>query len=181
MYTGDGDDARSHHVAELRVSSDDELVISLIDTQNIPGSHRPRIRASNILLAFWTGSGREVTSLRGLRFENVIEESTREDAGPRAYEMLGLALFQTKLRLGREKDEEVFEYVAEKSRLAQMVWSMLQCQEMRGANVQIMEFCFRPLAVKSMFIPAEYTPFHFNSRLGIEMILQMERSPHLPF
>ncbi|KAJ4421535.1 hypothetical protein N0V82_003673 [Gnomoniopsis sp. IMI 355080] len=167
MYTGDGDN-RGHHVAQVRISADDELVVSMIDTENIPGLSRPRTRASNILLAFWTGSNREITTMRGLRFENVIEETTREDAGPQAYEMLGLPLYQQKLKIGRELrgHAEVFRYIAEHSRLARMVWSMLQCQEMREANVQIVEFYFCTFVVKSRFIDAAFTPFHFEIRLS---------------
>lgn len=165
MYPGDVEN-RAHNVAQVRISRNDQLVVSLINTENVPGSSRRRVRASNILVAFWTGSGREVTSIQGFRFENVIEESTREDAGPRAYELLGLPLYDQQLRVGREHSE-VFQYIAEHSRLARMVWSMLQCQEMRAANVQIVEFHFRTLAVRSMFIPAEYTPSHFEVKLGI--------------
>lgn len=165
MYTGDLETG-PYYLARVRISPDNHLVINLIDTENAPGSSRPRPRASNILLAFWTGSGRHASSLRGLRFENVIEQSTREVVGPRAYAMLGRSLYARKLRVTRV-DGEVFKYIAENSKLARMVWSILQCREMGDANVEITEFVFRTLPVDGVLVAAEDTPFRFDIKLGV--------------
>lgn len=169
MFT-EGENNRAHRVAELRVSGEDELVVTLIDTENVPSRFsspsKPRARASNILLAFWTGSGRQVTSLRRVRFENVIEESTRGAAAPVAYNMMGIGLFEQKLKI-RPEHGDVFRYVAETSRLARLVWSMLQCQEMRQAAIHMEEIYFKTMTVRgTRSFPAEYTPFHFEIRLG---------------
>lgn len=169
MFT-EGENNRAHRVAELRISGEDELVVTVIDTENVPcrfsSPRKPRARASNILLAFWTGSGHQITKLRRIKFENVIEESTRGDAAPVAYNMMALGLFEQTLKLKPEHGD-VFRYVAETSRLARLVWSMLQCQEMRQANVQIGEICFRTLTVRRRSnIPAEYIPFHFEVKFG---------------
>lgn len=167
----EGENIRAHRVAEVQVSGEqDELVVTLIDTENVPSRfsspRKPRARASNILLAFWTGSGQQIAKLRRVRFENVIEESTRGDAAPVAYNTMGLGLFEQKLKL-KPENGDVFRYVAETSRLARLVWSMLQCQEMRQANVQMREICFRVLTVRSRSsIPAEYIPFHFEVKVG---------------
>lgn len=166
----EGENNREHRVAELRISGEDELIVTVIDTENAPSRfsspRKPRARASNILLAFWTGSGNQITKLRRIRFENVIEESTRGDAAPVAYAMLGIGLFEQKLKIKPEHGD-VFQYVAETSRLARLVWSMLQCQELRQANVQIEELYFKTLTERgTRSFPPEYIPFHFEVKVG---------------
>lgn len=166
----ESENSMAHRVAELRIPTEDELIVTTIDTENVPSRisspRRPRARASNILLAFWTGSGHQITGLRRIKFESVIEPSTRGDAAPMAYNMMGIGLFEQKLKI-RPENGEAFRYVAETSRLARLVWSMLQCQEMRQVNMQMEELYFRPHRVRgTRTFPSDCIPFDFEVKLS---------------
>lgn len=156
------DGAWPHLVAWVYVSDENTLGIKEIDTANQPGRRRPY--AANILLALWAGTGRSVSSLRAVLFQNVVEEGMFSEIIPYVYAALG----EPEIHVGSmwivgPEQGHLFDYVAQESRLAKIAAFMLRCRELRRTGMGIERFEFLPFATHGGIVACEQFRVIFTS------------------
>lgn len=135
---------RTHWAAYLVISEEgqgDKMVIKNIETEDQP-VFRPR--ASNLLLAFWTGAGKHIGLLRHIHFETVVEKGMQNLVTPNVYNMMGLELLSCSLSIRRRKPEHqhVFSYIMEHSKFARMALRILRREELVAKGMEIVGFKF---------------------------------------
>lgn len=153
-----------HLVAWVYISDENTIGIKEIDTANQPGRRRPY--AANILLAFWAGTGRSVSLLRVVLFQNVVEEGMFNEVVPYVYTALG----EPEIHVGSmwivgPEQGHLFDYVAQESRLAKIAAFMLRCRELRRIGMGIERFEFLPFATGRGIVACEQFRVIFTSHL----------------
>lgn len=135
---------RPHWAAYLVISEEgqgNKMVVKNIETEDHPLF---RARASNLLLACWTGAGKHIGLLRRIHFETVVEKGMQNLVTPNVYNMMGLGLLSSSLSIRRRKPEHqhVFSYIMEHSRFALMALRILTREELVARSMEIVGFKF---------------------------------------